>query len=357
MMESKKNSNNINANGAKTQDIPNSKIRVAVLGASGYSGTELLALLHNNAYFELVAAYASARSEAQLFQSIAPALAGQSQLVIQPWQDGEIDRLSGLDAVFLALPHETSAELAPKFLARGIKVFDLSGAFRFSCPEAFSKAYGFEHPHPELLSQAQYTLMEWVTLDPNNMLFAVPGCYPTAASLALIPLCEKNLLASACRPIITAISGVSGAGRGANLRTSFCEVSTQAYGVLNHRHTPEIANNLKRDVVFTPVLGSFKRGILATSVVELEKGVTAAEVRSVYEAAYASSPLVHLRDTPVAVDHVAHTPMCLINLYIKDQTVVVVSAIDNLLKGAAAQAMQAANLVFGKPEMAGLGSS
>lgn len=332
-------------------------IRVAVLGASGYSGSELVSLLHNNAYFDVVAAYASGQSSPQTFQTIAPALAGGSDLIIQPWNPSELDRLHDIDAVFFALPHETSAELAAVFIQRGIKVFDLSGAFRFHSKDAFKNAYGFDHPHPELLDQAQYALMEWTKLDPQGMLFAIPGCYPTAASLALKPACESALLEPGNRPVITAVSGVSGAGRGANPRTSFCEVSLQAYGVLNHRHTPEIAANLGRDVVFTPVLGPYKRGILATCVGELQDGVSEEQVKAIYRQAYQHTPLVQLRETSVAVDHVAHTPMCLLNVHVKDRTLVVVSVIDNLLKGAAAQAMQAANVVFGKPETAGLGGA
>lgn len=329
-------------------------IRVAVLGASGYSGSELVGLLHNNSHFKVVAAYASAQATPQPFHAIAPAIAANCDLVVDPWQESELDRLQDLDAVFFALPHETSAELAARFIARGIKVFDLSGAFRFQSADAFRNAYGFEHPHPELFEQAQYALMEWTQLDPRGMLFAIPGCYPTAATLALKPVCESALLVPDARPVITAISGVSGAGRGANLRTSFCEVSLQAYGVLNHRHTPEIAKNLHREVVFTPVLGPYKRGILATCVAELQAGVTEEQVKGIYQQAYQHTPLVQMRETPVAVDHVAHTPMCLLNVHVKAGTLVVVSVLDNLLKGAAAQAMQAANVVFGRPETAGL---
>ncbi|TRW50521.1 N-acetyl-gamma-glutamyl-phosphate reductase [Aliidiomarina halalkaliphila] len=329
------------------------KARVMVLGASGYSGCELLRILHNHAYFDVVAAFSSESSKPQLWREIAASAAGSSDLLIQPWSQNSYGLAASCDAVFLALPHEVSATIAAQLLPLGCKVFDLSGAYRFKDPEQFGETYGFAHPHPELLGDAQYALMELANLDSQGQLFAIPGCYPTAATLALQPACESALLAPASVPTITAISGVSGAGRGANPRTSFCEVSVQAYGVLSHRHSPEIVNNLGTPVVFTPLLGPYKRGILATCVAQLRKGISADQVHQVYQARYQDHPFIRLVQQPPAIDHVAGTPFCHLYIAVQGQNLVVISAIDNLLKGAASQAIQAANHVFGFPRHAG----
>ncbi|HSG53297.1 MAG TPA: N-acetyl-gamma-glutamyl-phosphate reductase, partial [Rheinheimera sp.] len=212
---------------------------------------------------------------------------------------------------------------------------------------------GYAHQHPELLQEAVYSLMEWQkTALPR--LISVPGCYPTACSLALLPLIKAGLVADDCIPVINATSGVSGAGRKAALNTSFCEVGLNAYGFFKHRHRPEIEQNLGRKVVFTPHLGNFKRGILATSVVTLKGGVSAADIAQAFTSAYEGKPLVRLVSHSPNVADVAGTPFCDIFWQQDGEQLVVVSAIDNLLKGAAAQAMQAANVRFGKPETAGL---
>ncbi len=161
-------------------------------------------------------------------------------------------------------------------------------------------------------------------------------------------------MADGCIPVINATSGVSGAGRKAALNTSFCEVGLNAYGFFKHRHRPEIEQNLGRKVVFTPHLGNFKRGILATSVVTLKSGVTAEQVAATFQQAYAAKPLVRLVKHSPNVADVAGTPFCDIHWQQDGEQLVIVSAIDNLLKGAAAQAMQAANIKFGAPETAGL---
>lgn len=336
----------------QTQKMSNSPLRVAVFGASGYSGSELLALLHHHAHFTVVKAYASERAQPVAWSSLAPQLAGRSSLIIEPFL-GDLAALRHIDAAFLALPHEASAELAKQLIDQDIKVFDLSGAYRFKDATQFSATYGFTHPVPEFLPIANYMLAEYPQELSQLPLFSIPGCYPTAASLALLPVCESGLLAPASVPVITAISGVSGAGRAANLRTSFCEVSVQAYGVFQHRHRPEIANNLGRDVVFTPLIGPYPRGIVATCVAQLGSHVGAEEVHAVYQQAYAEKPFVRLVAQPPAVQHVAHTPFCDIFVAVEGQQLIVIAALDNLLKGAASQAVQAANRVFGLPVNAG----
>jgi N-acetyl-gamma-glutamyl-phosphate reductase len=329
-------------------------IRCAVLGAAGYSGAELCALIARNPYFELTHAYASAGRQPEPLSALYPRFSQQLDILVQPWTDAEIALIAGhVDVAFLALPHEASEEVAPKLMAAGMVVFDLSGAFRLKNPALYPEYYGYEHQHPALLDSAVYSLMEWLD-QPLPQLISVPGCYPTACSLALLPLLKAGLVADDCIPVINATSGVSGAGRKAALSTSFCEVGLNAYGFFKHRHRPEIEQNLGRKVVFTPHLGNFKRGILATSVVTLKAGVSSAQVTEAFHTAYANKPLVRLLNKSPNVADVEGLPFCDIFWQQDGEQVVVVSAIDNLLKGAAAQAMQAANVKFGKPETAGL---
>ncbi|MEH8021735.1 N-acetyl-gamma-glutamyl-phosphate reductase [Rheinheimera metallidurans] len=332
----------------------NALIRSIVLGAAGYSGAELAVILARNPFFELCGAYASAGRTPESFSSLYPRYKQQLDIMVQPWLDTLAAELSGkVDVAFLALPHEASEAVTPLLLAQGIDVVDLSGAFRLKQAELYPQYYGYEHQHPELLQEAVYSLMEWQTT-PLPRLISVPGCYPTACTLALLPIIKAGLVADNCIPVINAISGVSGAGRKAALSTSFCEVGLNAYGFFKHRHRPEIEQNLGRKVVFTPHLGNFKRGILATSVVTLKPGVSANEITSVFTQAYANKPLVRLLSHSPNVADVAGTPYCDIFWQQDGEQLVVVSAIDNLLKGAAAQAMQAANVRFSKPETAGL---
>lgn len=322
-----------------------------VLGATGYVGSELLALLHKNSNFNVVKAFGSAEREPIAWCDVAPQLAGDSPLIIEPWH---IDQLNGLNAqaAFLALPHEASALIAPSLLALGIKVFDLSGAFRFQNAQMFADAYGFEHPSQQLLADAQYMLMPWLKNTASPSVYAIPGCYPTAAILGLKPLINAGFVTG--MPVITAISGVTGAGKGANARTSFCEVSMQAYGVLNHRHQPEISQQLGTEVIFTPVLGPYTRGILAVCTVQLNQEFVANELQELYTKSYAQSELVRVVRQPPAVNHVAHSAFAHIHVAHNKNTAVITVAIDNLIMGAAGQAMQAANRVFGVHDYAGL---
>lgn len=337
-----------------SSDNSSTLIRSIVLGAAGYSGAELAVILVRNPYFQLVGAYASAGRSAEPFSALYPRYKNQLDILVEPWLDEQVADLAGkVDVAFLALPHEASEAVTPLLLQQGIDVVDLSGAFRLKQADLYPKYYGYAHQHPELLQEAVYSLMEWQkTALPR--LISVPGCYPTACSLALLPLIKAGLVADDCIPVINATSGVSGAGRKAALNTSFCEVGLNAYGFFKHRHRPEIEQNLGRKVVFTPHLGNFKRGILATSVVTLKGGVSAADIAQAFTSAYEGKPLVRLVSHSPNVADVAGTPFCDIFWQQDGEQLVVVSAIDNLLKGAAAQAMQAANVRFGKPETAGL---
>jgi len=337
-----------------SSDNSSTLVRSIVLGAAGYSGAELAVILARNPFFKLVGAYASAGRSAEPFSTLYPRYKNQLDILVEPWLDEQVADLAGkVDVAFLALPHEASEAVTPLLLQQGIDVVDLSGAFRLKQADLYPKYYGYAHQHPELLQEAVYSLMEWQKTALSRLI-SVPGCYPTACSLALLPLIKAGLVADDCIPVINATSGVSGAGRKAALNTSFCEVGLNAYGFFKHRHRPEIEQNLGRKVVFTPHLGNFKRGILATSVVTLKAGVSAADIAQAFSSAYEGKPLVRLVSHSPNVADVAGTPFCDIFWQQDGEQLVVVSAIDNLLKGAAAQAMQAANVRFGKPETAGL---
>lgn len=335
-------------------------IKCGVIGASGYSGSELVRILTGHPNFSLEGIYVSANSQdaGKAISNLYPVHLGQCDLTLQALSDDQLANVGKqLDAVFLATPHEASHLWVPELAAQGCAVFDLSGAYRIKDTQVFAKAYGFEHEQPDALKQAVYGLAEWQAEAIQQAdIIAVPGCYPTASLLALKPLFETGLLTGMDWPIINAVSGVSGAGRKATMTNSFCEVSLQAYGVLGHRHQPEIASHLGTQVIFTPHLGNFKRGILATVTVRVLAGTTAEQINEAYKQAYADADIVRLRDSWPKIDEVAGTPFCDLHWKLDEDSgyLVVTSAIDNLLKGAASQAVQCANIRFGLADNTGL---
>ncbi|MGL5147435.1 MAG: N-acetyl-gamma-glutamyl-phosphate reductase, partial [Plesiomonas shigelloides] len=256
--------------------------KIAIIGASGYTGAQLCALITAASGFEIQGLYVSQGSadKGRALAEIYPVYS-HIELCLTPLTDEAMDAIAAeADAVALATEHAVSLKLAAYFYGKGLAVFDLSGAYRFADAAQYPKWYGFEHDYPEVLAQAVYGLAEWnAEAIKATRMIAVPGCYPTASLTALKPL--KALLTDN-RPVINAISGVSGAGRKAQLHTSFCEVSLTPYGVLGHRHQPEIATQLGQEVIFTPHLGNFKRGILATITVQLKPGTTSADVAAAY---------------------------------------------------------------------------
>jgi N-acetyl-gamma-glutamyl-phosphate reductase len=273
-------------------------------------------------------------------------------------------------AALLCTPADASLELAPRLLAAGVKVIDLSGAFRLKDAEAFRIAYGLTHPHPALLAESVYGMPELGARDAvaRARLVANPGCYPTAAALALAPLLRAGLL-GADAPIIDAASGTTGAGRKASEEMSFSEVMDdfRAYRVLRHQHTPEIAQTLsiaagrEVDPTFTAHLLPLRRGILATCHARLAEEATAARVGDAFSHNYANEPFVELVGSAdeVSLKSVVGTNRCQIGFAAggRDRRqLVVISAIDNLVKGAAGQAVQNLNLMLGWPEASGLGS-
>ncbi|MGO2257978.1 MAG: N-acetyl-gamma-glutamyl-phosphate reductase [Hafnia alvei] len=321
-----------------------------IVGASGYTGAELAAYLHRHPHMNITGLTVSAQSAdaGKLLSDLHPQLKGIVDLPLLPMSDVAAIA-KDVDVVFLATAHEVSHDLAPQFLQMGCVVFDLSGAYRVNQASFYQDYYGFTHQHADWLDKAVYGLAEWRSEDIKQaQLVAVPGCYPTASQLALKPLIDAGLLDLNQWPVINAVSGVSGAGRKASMTTSFCEVSLQPYGIFTHRHQPEIATHLGTPVIFTPHLGNFPRGILATITCKLTAGVTAEQVAAAYRQAYAGKPLVRVYDKGVpAIKNVAGTPFCDIGFAQQGEHLIIVSAEDNLLKGAAAQAVQCMNIRFG----------
>ncbi|MFD1805275.1 N-acetyl-gamma-glutamyl-phosphate reductase [Pasteurella oralis] len=332
--------------------------KAIIIGASGYTGAELAHILIKHPKFELTGLYVSSQSQDahKAIADIYPQLKQIVELSLQPLPENLSTLAQQSDLVFLATAHEVSHNLAPLFLQNDCQVFDLSGAFRVNHPQFYTDYYGFEHQYPELLQQAVYGLAEWNDEQIKQAnLVAVAGCYPTVTQLSLKPLIENDLLDLNQLPVINAVSGVSGAGRKASLTSSFCEVSLHAYGVFNHRHQPEIATHLGTEVIFTPHLGHFKRGILATITAKLKVGVTDQQIQAAYQQHYANKPLVRVYQQGLpSIKAVEFTPYCDIGFATKNGHIIIIGAEDNLLKGAAAQAVQCANIRYGLPETLGL---
>jgi N-acetyl-gamma-glutamyl-phosphate reductase len=324
-------------------------VRVGVAGATGYSGVELLRLLARHPHARIAAAMGAPGAPSRRV----PALARLWDATV----DGlDLDVLAAdTDAVFLALPDEAAAEIAPELLSRGKRVFDLSGAFRLRDAAVRHRWYPRT---PEPPSSLAYGLTErYRQAIAESRLVACAGCYPTAAILALQPLVQANLIEAPI--IIDAKSGVSGAGKTPTERTHFseCHGSISAYGVFSHRHAAEIEQELGTSVTFVPHLVPIDRGIFETIYARLRSGVREADIASALQSAYADSPFVRLTggDLP-EVKHVAHTNFCDIGWRADEgfRQLVLVACLDNLVKGAAGQAVQNFNVAFGFDERLGL---
>jgi N-acetyl-gamma-glutamyl-phosphate reductase len=342
-------------------------VRVVIIGAGGYSGAELVATLLAHPQAQVVGLFASAKREADgkaaPLSETFPRFRGRLDLPVRATNIADISALKP-DAVFLATPHEASLELAPELIERHIKVFDLSAAFRLKDAALYPKHYSFTHTNTGLLHSAVYGLPELFRdkIAKADMI-AVPGCYPTSAILPLSPLARAGAMAKdeqgrIRRPIVDSISGVSGAGRTAAQRLMFCEVSVQPYNVLKHRHNPEIDAYAGVPVVFTPQIGPYDRGIVSTIHVDLAKDWDLARVSETLRGAYEKEAFVRLCPSgvwPAAAD-VRGTNFCDIAWAVDEAFghLIIVSALDNLLKGAAGQAVQCMNIRFGLPETMGL---
>ncbi|MEQ1728060.1 MAG: N-acetyl-gamma-glutamyl-phosphate reductase [Vicinamibacterales bacterium] len=326
------------------------RVRVAVAGATGFTGQELLRMLSRHPHVSLVAATSSGATAARKL----PALKHIWNGTIVPLDAEQLAREA--DVVFLALPDTAAAELAPKFADAGVRVIDLSGALRLRDDALRAKWYPETHALPDGLA---YGLTEHARDAVRTArVVANPGCYPTAALLALTPLVQAGVLLPGADVIVDAKSGVSGAGKTPTERTHFSEVyaSLAAYGVLNHRHGAEIEQGFGGPVTFTPHLLPIDRGILETIYVRVAPGTTEEALGDIYDAAYKDEVFVRVVGSALPeIKHVTHTNFCDIGWRV-DATgrVVIVSVIDNLLKGASGQAIQNMNVMLGVTETAGL---
>ena len=331
--------------------------RVGIVGYNGYSGAELVRILLSHPRAEPV--LLAHREEAPGGGAIRNRQ-GLAQVPFRP----QAVQSEGLAVVFLATPTDVSMQLAPAMLDAGARVVDLSGAFRLRTPENYTAWYKEPHTQPGLLAEAVYGLPEFCReAIPGARLVANPGCYPTAANLAIRPLVEVGIVDRSAGIVCDAKSGVSGAGRKASLTTSFCEVTENfsAYSILKHRHVPEVlqvSGLEEREFSFTAQLLPIDRGILETIYFRVRGTLSAEELLTVYERRYAQERFIRLYNPGHMPDlrGVARTNFCDIGVTLDTGTgrAVVVSAIDNLGKGAAGQAVQNMNLMLGYPETEGL---
>lgn len=334
-----------------------SKMRAGIVGHSGYSGAELVKILRGHPSVEPVLIDHRTQSAGR------PALSKPPAVQRLAWSP---EALAGnrIAVLFLATPAEVSMELAPLALQQGVKVVDLSGAFRLRTPENYRRWYGAEHTQPDLLAEAAYGLPEFCRERIRHArLVANPGCYPTAANLALKPLLEAGVIDRAAGVVCDAKSGVSGAGKKPTAKTHFSEVTENlsAYAVLEHRHVPEVLLTSgidESEFNFTAQLLPVHRGILETIYFRLREPLAVESVFAIYESRYGQEPFVRVYGDGAVPDlhAVVHTNFC--DLGVKahraSRRVVVVAAIDNLVKGAAGQAIQNMNLMLGLKETEGL---
>jgi N-acetyl-gamma-glutamyl-phosphate reductase len=343
--------------------MSNAKLKIAIVGSSGYTGGELFRILlrHPRA---MVTAVTSEKSAGKPITSIFPHLAGLTGLICEPLAPDAIAKKA--DFVFLALPHVTAQEAAYQFRRLGKKVVDLSADYRLMDPALYEKWYEHCHQYPELLKSAVYGLPELHREKIKQAsLIANPGCYPTSAILGLAPLLKKDIV-DPKSIVIDSKSGVSGAGRSPSLAHHYPEVNEglMAYKIGTHRHTPEIEQELSAlaggavTVSFTPHLIPMNRGILTTIYARFTQGTNTAQLHTLYETFYHNEPFVRL--LPLGqfpnVRNVRGSNFCDIGVYADPRTgrAVVVTAIDNLVKGASGQAVHNMNLMMGFDETEGL---
>lgn len=338
-----------------------SNVKVGVLGASGYTGADLVRLAAGHSHMELSVLTANAHAGKPLAE-VFPHLASLDLPRLEKVEDTNWD---GLDVVFCGLPHGTTQEIIAS-LPGSVRIVDMSADFRLRNVDTYAKWYGHEHHAPGLQKDAVYGLTEHYRDDiANARLVACPGCYPTAALLLLIPLLKARTI-TPDRLIIDAKSGVSGAGRGLKQGTLFCEVGEglSPYGIASHRHTPEIEQELsvaagrELAVTFTPHLIPMSRGELLTVYADLAEGMSVADVRTCLTEAYADEAFVRVaaEGTVPGTQHVRGSNHCVLGVY-EDRVpgrVILVSTLDNLVKGSSGQAVQNMNVMFGIPESTGL---
>jgi N-acetyl-gamma-glutamyl-phosphate reductase len=332
-------------------------MKAGIVGASGYTGTELLRLLAGHPALEVAVATAHAHA-GEVVGEHTPSLAGAYPGLV--FEESDPHRLDGLEVVFCALPHGESQRIVPELSGRVGLVVDLAADFRLKDAALYPRWYGEEHAAPELLSEAVYGLPELFRDGlAGAALVAAAGCYPTAAGLALAPLVRPGLVERS-GIVVDAASGVSGAGRGLKQSLHFGTVDEDfvAYGLLTHRHTPEMEQILGSELLFTPHLAPMVRGILATCYARPVAGraLSTATVMAALHEAYDGEPFVVVTDDPPSTKATAGSNAAHVTARVDPRTgwVVTLCALDNLVKGASGQAIQCANAALGLPEPTGL---
>jgi len=336
---------------------------IAVVGVSGYAGFELAKLLLAHPEARTLAFYLRDTQGARCLTELFPSLRGRAQAPVRPFSS-EAVRASGAGTAFLALPHEASAEIAPGLLEAGLRVVDLSGAFRFRDPRTFERWYGLATPHAEWLSEAVYGLPEfYADRIRGARLVANPGCYATSVILALRPFTEAGWIAPGSTVVCDTKSGATGAGKEPRRDLQFSELDEnfKAYNLFSHRHTPEITEHTglaESQVVFSTHLLPLARGILATLYLSLGEPRTPEAAEALLRRTYAGRPMVRIwkAGSLPELQHVAHTQFSDIGFALDPtgRRMVIVSCLDNLGKGAAGQAVQNFNHLVGIEEQTGL---
>lgn len=338
-------------------------IRVGIVGATGYGGAELIRFLAGHPEVQIANLYSSS-AEGEALEKTFPHVSGLGLPSLSPIDAKPMS--ADNDVIFLATPAGVSSKLSPQLVELGAKVIDLSGDFRLESGEVYQSWYKHEPAPAEWVKKAVYGLTEWNREQiAGASLVANPGCYPTAALLGMIPLAQSGWVQPRSW-IVDAKSGVSGAGRGVSLGVHYSEVneSIHAYKVTKHQHTPEIEQELSRQsgvdaiVQFTPHLVPMTRGILVTAYGQLESQVSQEQIQELYTSTYADKPFVRVRPagSHPHTKEVYGSNYCDISVHVDQRTgrVIVLSVIDNVVKGAAGQAVQNMNVMFDLPEKAGL---
>ncbi len=330
------------------------KQRAAILGSSGYVGGELLRLLAGGP-FEVVRAFANTKAGEALAATHPHLALAYPGLEFESYAPA---KLAGLDVVFAALPHGETQKIADDLIGCGAKIVDLGADFRLDSAESYAQWYGHAHHRPDLLSKFVYGLPELHRKQIKAAQFvAAPGCYPTAATLALKPIADAGLI-DVSQIVVDAVSGVSGAGGVPKPGTHFNTVDENfaAYGLLNHRHTSEMEMNLGGRVLFTPHLAPMNRGILATCSAPAARDMDPDAPLAALRDAWKNEPFVHVTEQSPAVKWALGSNAAFVTARYDARTgrVLALCAIDNLCKGAAGQMLQCANLMFGLPETSGL---
>ena len=337
-------------------------IKVGIVGATGYAGQQLLWILRQHKEVEIEFISSNSYGDEDISNIYTSYKKYYSKKLIA--MENVESQITKIDVLFLALPHGMAEKLAKKALGNNVKVVDLGADFRLDDSDNYEKWYKVKHEFPEINAEAVYGLPELYKDEiAKARIVASPGCYPTSAILGVAPLLKNNIVDTR-KIIVDSKSGVSGAGRSANIATLFTEVneSFKAYNILKHRHTPEIKQEIDKlsnsniNLVFTPHLLPINRGILSTIYLDAKIKTTEKEIIEMYKEFYKDSPFVRVIEELPEIKNIKNTNICEISIRYDEENgnIVVISAIDNLIKGAGGQGVQSMNIMFGFDEMEGL---